>query len=891
MNFKTTITLLVLLVLLGLTTLVIWKVLPSREDRDQARRAQMDEGRLLLPDLKADDIAAVTVTLAGRTITLSRDGADWMQTQPVRYALNNWNPDQLAADLAGLKQVQRITPGQAGQPTLTQAQLEPPVAQITFITRSQQTHTLRLGRVLAVGGRGYAMLDSDPNLYIVSSDLHTMVRENPFTQWRKRSLPMPAEGTLTAIELTLPGRQLTLVQDQGQWRFRTEATSESGGKGGAAGRVSSEAVRAMTTAVAGVYIEKFVEDQPADLSAFGLDQPRLRLTLHHLATPIAPPAAEAAPKPATMPDAGAKPLSQTLLVGGPADFAGKSFYAAMLDEDAAPQVVFELDKIVVDKLQPEMDALRDPRVTLVRPDMVKQIVVMQPVAENPAMPAPGVARPWDYSLSKTPTRWQFDEPAPAFGPDAQAISTWLTGWSQLKAQRYVTPARPAGQPRLVIQLTEVGKTQPESLAIFEAERLGLLFAPATATSLPTPPAPTRGVTTGAASGVTPGATTQPGGWVVIRNDERTGRVISAEMMQDLLVPAGALRDRTVWDLHADTLTAIEVKRPGEPTVQLTKTPPAPAATQPVTPRTQTPVGAEWRLNVSAGDFAVEPGTVETLVQAVSPLRAERWLTRGLDSEAMEDASLTMPGPEALVMLTITTDSGATHRLALDPATRRGYEVPLSGERTLTGPPAMFDVSAALVDAVQAEFRRRQVFDLRGQPILGVGIYDEAGQPSTHPEHGFTASFIHIRRDSDNRFVPGTLEGTTQPTPLPGDGDTSPPINQAAAGGLFDTLAGLRAERFGAMEPEHNDVIRRFDLTLGDGRTLSLSLTRHPLSSPVVFLKGQPIGFTLSPDTLKKLMADVHAPLTPAPPPAPAPEGPAMMPSPGAADNAHLNTGP
>ncbi len=206
-------------------------------------------------------------------------------------------------------------------------------------------------------------------------------------------------------------------------------------------------------------------------------------------------------------------------------------------------------------------------------------------------------------------------------------------------------------------------------------------------------------------------------------------------------------------------------------------------------------GAEdvWQLN---GSPAYDQPNFEALRNELVSLSASRWLDQAGD-------------PAREIELTLTLNSGQTHTLSVNAET---------GEGTLTELDHTFILPDRMRDILASEFRHRAVITLAADQISRLTVTDgEQSLPITQ-QHGVFRS-----------------EGAT--------------IDQQAAAGLFDTVAGLHAERFHHVDAVALDPAAPVRVLLIESRDAERTLKLWPRESnhrnkPMARLGDSPYLFEL-----------------------------------------------
>ena len=774
MKFTTTIFLLVTLIIAGLIFAFVRSVEPEYERERRLSGQSQEAGQpLFSPDeFSPDDIQSVTIQREGQKIILEKEGEDWWQIEPVRFALNSWEVKNIPDDTSKLRYLEKLRSGQDETISAQKLGLAPtPRAVITLVPARGKgsPQKIKLGRK-SLGGVGYLMINEDPGIYVVKSELHKRVLDKEISEWRKTSIDSAKEGQADHVKLVQGGRTIELAKSNGTWALESPNS----------GRVSRKEVEQLLNDIDGFYINKFVKDQPEDLSVYGLAESETTVTIRK---PAPPPPSEPTTQAATdgqpdeEPDSTGEtppPTVYTLRIGSPVDLKKEHFFATWSEGEHGGDVVFQLAKSSVEKLDKTVDDMRDARITPLEDADVRQIKVSTP-------------EHGDVHLLHEEARWQFEpSSAPGFAADDGETSKLVTAIASAEADAYMANASPADEPVATITLGAVARTQSDVLRVFaqgEGEK-----------------------------------------HLVLRNNETTGYVVDGDRLEGCLKPALNLRDRLVLDaaddqIHRVTITRADgtrsvferdlppVKEEAEaeaasPDPASTTQPAAMATTQTATAAAEVEAASKpgpWRF---VGHERFEASALQDLVKEFLPLRATSW---------MVDAAGLAPGATrveiqgataAPIVLTANLDS----RVA-----------------TLTGVDRPFEISEILANAINAELRYRTVLSFNTTDIRRVTVGRD-GQTQV------------IGKDGDD-YV--------------GDGEGK--IDQSAAGGLFDTLAGLRVERY-LPDGHVVEVTTTITVELDDEQTHVLEVAESKGGGGVVAINSQ--AYVLSESVYEKLTADL-----------------------------------
>src|SRR5690606_12920214 len=102
MNLKTTLVLVILLVVVGAFFWFVERESPPGDTpvaptAPTAGKAVFDQD-----DIPSDQVQSITIERNGKTVVFAKEDGDWYQTKPLRFPLNNWSVDVVASELGRL---------------------------------------------------------------------------------------------------------------------------------------------------------------------------------------------------------------------------------------------------------------------------------------------------------------------------------------------------------------------------------------------------------------------------------------------------------------------------------------------------------------------------------------------------------------------------------------------------------------------------------------------------------------------------------------------------------------------------------------------------------------------------------------------------------------------
>ena len=424
MRYTTTLILAVIVLALGVCVYVFRDSLtaPAKPPEKPA------EALTLLKDVKMDDLASATLEEPGqdgkfktRMALKKADGA-WRLTEPMDWAADDYEVGRLLRAAVEGRYRQSIEPGKKGQPDLKALGLDPPAYRLVLATAAKGNEaarniTVSVGRRSALGDGLYVRVDEAPKVDVLDkADLLERARDKVNT-YRGRELLSVGREDVVRIDLAGEKGNVRLDRsdkDKSRWVMSQPLAS----------RIDPDAATALVRAALGPSAKDFIEDNPKDLVHFGLDKPRLTVTLWKSAPPEKPAAEKKDAKPDDKP-AKAEPVkTATLRFGSWADLKNETAY--FLTDDGKHVVTVEaavfkdLDKSAAD--------LRDKHVLAVDTAKVTKLTVKLPAK------LAGATAEVAYELVKTDGKWKvLAGGRPEAKADEAAVEGLLKELADLKA--------------------------------------------------------------------------------------------------------------------------------------------------------------------------------------------------------------------------------------------------------------------------------------------------------------------------------------------------------------------------------------------------------------------------------------------------------------------------
>ncbi|MCK4626876.1 MAG: DUF4340 domain-containing protein [Phycisphaerae bacterium] len=328
MNVKTTIVLLILLILCAGYMLVFQA---GWFDKDDKINGDVDTDKRLTG--KAGEIRQLVLERSGgERISFARHDGKWHITEPIDAPAADWTVDAVARSVSSLQYVRKYAEDDPDcQDDLTH--LSAPRHTVTFTDDKDKTFTIKVGwnPPLTTTGQTYVQLAGDKHVYVVETDLYNIL-DRAFTKYRLNYVARFKNEQ--ARRITVNGDEnYQLVKTDNTWKIDSPVQA----------RTDQKKVEALLNAASGIRAENFIDDNPKNLAPYGLDNPRLIVTVE-LSHPT--------PTPSTQPTTQPKGKVISVVFGTGTD---NKVFAKLADKPW----VFQVDESSLTGLQPKLSDLRD----------------------------------------------------------------------------------------------------------------------------------------------------------------------------------------------------------------------------------------------------------------------------------------------------------------------------------------------------------------------------------------------------------------------------------------------------------------------------------------------------------------------------------------------------
>lgn len=231
---------------------------------EEPRRVEESKKKTLLT-VQSDDVTGVTLKFADREIVLQKVDGSWRMVAPVEAPADSVAVTNLVNAAVQAEVTKDL--GDAGG-KLAQYGLDAPLVTVTLKAGDKTLPAVLVGKTTPIGAGAYAKLAYMPNVVLTSGALRAGM-DKQVKDLRDKTILTFGDPELRQVELQGEGKDIVLTQEDGNWRIEKPRAMAA----------DAATVRSFLSSLRSLRAVDFPADQPTDLAAFGLDKPRLRITL------------------------------------------------------------------------------------------------------------------------------------------------------------------------------------------------------------------------------------------------------------------------------------------------------------------------------------------------------------------------------------------------------------------------------------------------------------------------------------------------------------------------------------------------------------------------------------------------------------------------------------
>jgi len=231
---------------------------------DEPQRIEEGKKKTLV-SVQADEVTGVTLTFPDREIVLKKVDGGWRLVTPVDAPADSVAVTNLVNAAVQAEATKDL--GDAGG-NLAQYGLDKPMVSVTLTAKDKTLPAVLVGKTSPIGAAAYAKLADAANVVLTTGAFRTGM-DKQVKDLRDKTILTFGDPELRKVEVRGQGKDIVLVQQDGVWRLEQPLAMAA----------DAATVRSFLSSLRSLRATDFPADQPADVAAYGLDQPRLRISL------------------------------------------------------------------------------------------------------------------------------------------------------------------------------------------------------------------------------------------------------------------------------------------------------------------------------------------------------------------------------------------------------------------------------------------------------------------------------------------------------------------------------------------------------------------------------------------------------------------------------------
>jgi len=200
-----------------------------------------------------------------REIVLKKSGNDWHMVKPLDAVADSVAAKGLVTAIANAEITKELTEAAAD---LAPYGLDKPTVTVTLRQGDAALPAISVGKSTPVGFNAYAKKADDAKIYLTSGSLKTAL-DKQTKDLRDKSILSFSDADVHKIQIQGEGKDILLSEKDNKWFIEKPATYDADGA----------TIRNLLSTLRSMRAVDFPSDAPTDLAQYGLDAPRLKVTL------------------------------------------------------------------------------------------------------------------------------------------------------------------------------------------------------------------------------------------------------------------------------------------------------------------------------------------------------------------------------------------------------------------------------------------------------------------------------------------------------------------------------------------------------------------------------------------------------------------------------------
>lgn len=249
----------------------------SLKQQEAAKEAAQETPKTVLITVAADSAAKLSYTLNGETIDFTKDNGAWVYAPRAAFALDTTKVDAMLSGLTSVEAVRQVTDSDDSK---AEYGLAEPALTVTVTDTAGATQTVALGDKNTTTGDYYAAVAGKPGVYTVAADLYNAFDLRLMELLTAEAFPTIGTDAVTGLDASDGTNRMALeYHESGDASAYSSAFQWFRNQDGVLTPVNPDTVSTYLTAATGVAYAGTAADTKADLASYGLDAPKLTLTL------------------------------------------------------------------------------------------------------------------------------------------------------------------------------------------------------------------------------------------------------------------------------------------------------------------------------------------------------------------------------------------------------------------------------------------------------------------------------------------------------------------------------------------------------------------------------------------------------------------------------------
>lgn len=253
MNFRTTIVVGILLVLIGAYAYFY-------EYKGGEKRKEQEEKSKTLVEIKKEDVASLKLESGGQTIEIKPSGKDqWEIAAPLKGRADDSTVGRVLGSLEKVKYKGIVDEKPSD---LAQYELDHPKTRVRVALKSGKEKTISIGARNPVEGIHYVMIGGDPRVYSLEGDLADSAGTSLF-DLRDKKLTDFSSDKVESLSVHTQKLDLQFKKETGSWKMLQPVASPA----------SDSEVNSMLSTLEFLRATAFIDQPSSDLKTYGLAEP------------------------------------------------------------------------------------------------------------------------------------------------------------------------------------------------------------------------------------------------------------------------------------------------------------------------------------------------------------------------------------------------------------------------------------------------------------------------------------------------------------------------------------------------------------------------------------------------------------------------------------------